>query len=176
MKVNITSKGFTANERQTALIEKKFSKLAKFFPEDTVADVTMGYKKNRQTMEAMIRVKGMIFRSEYTDTDMNVCLDRVVNRLSSQISRYKKKIQKNHRHINLNYNEVPEPEEQVADVDLKPVKTKQFEVTPMDVEEAILQMEMLEHSFFVFLNSESQKVNVVYKRADGEYGLLDPLY
>ena len=61
MKVNITSKGFTAGERQTALIEKKFSKLSKFFPEDTVADVTMGYKKNRQTMEAMIRVKGMIY-------------------------------------------------------------------------------------------------------------------
>ena len=72
MKVNSTSKGFTAGDRQIALIEKKFAKLSKFFPEDTVADVTMGYKKNRQTMEAMIPVKGMIFRSEYTDTDMNV--------------------------------------------------------------------------------------------------------
>jgi putative sigma-54 modulation protein len=176
MKVNITSKGFTAGERQTALIEKKFSKLSKFFPEDTVADVTMGYKKNRQTMEAMIRVKGMIFRSEYTDTDMNVCLDRVVNRLSSQITRYKKKIEKSHRHVNLNFSEVPEPEVQEAEVELKPVKIKKFEVTPMDVDEAILQMEMLEHSFFVFLNSETQKVNVVYKRTDGEYGLLDPMY
>ena len=107
---------------------------------------------------------------------MNVCLDRVVNRLSSQITRYKKKIEKSHRHVNLNFSEVPEPEVQEAEVELKPVKIKKFEVTPMDVDEAILQMEMLEHSFFVFLNSETQKVNVVYKRTDGEYGLLDPMY
>ena len=99
MKVNITSKGFTANERQIALIEKKFGKLSKFFSDDTVANVTMGYKKNRQTMEAMIPVKGMIFRSEYTDNDMNVCLDKVVNRLTTQITRYKKKIEKSHRHV-----------------------------------------------------------------------------
>mgnify|MGYP000949671091 CR=1 FL=1 len=80
MRVNITSKGFTANDRQVALIEKKFEKLSKFFPEETTVNVTMGFKKNRQTMEAMISVKGMIFRAEFTDTDMNVCLDKVVER------------------------------------------------------------------------------------------------
>lgn len=182
MKVNITSKGFTAGERQTALIEKKFSKLSKFFPEDAVVDVTMGFKKNRQTnqtrhtMEAMIRIGGMLFRSEYTDPDMNVCLDKVVSKLSSQLSRYKKKLQKNHRHVNLNFDALPEVEAESSDDAFKPVKIKQFDLTPMDTDEAILQMEMLGHSFFVFLNSESDKVNVVYKRDDGEYGLLDPIY
>lgn len=176
MKVNITSKGFTANQRQTALIEKKFGKLSKFFPDDATANVTMGYKKNRQTMEAMIPVKGMIFRSEYTDTDMNVCLDKVVSRLTSQITRYKKKIQKSHRHVNINFSEVPEPEEADADIELKPVRTKSFDLSPMSVDEAILQMEMLEHSFFVFMNDDNGKVNVVYRRTDGAYGLLNPVY
>lgn len=176
MKVSITSKGFTANDKQVALIEKKFDKLSKFFSEDTVATVTMGYKKNRQTMEAMIPIKGMIFRSEYTDNDMNVCLDKVVSKLFTQITRYKKKIEKNHRHVPLNYDQVPEPAEAEEVQELKPIKTKQFEISPMDVEEAILQMEMLEHSFFVFMNSENGKVDVVYKRNDGAYGLIDPIY
>ena len=96
MRVNITCKGFTANEKQTALIEKKFQKLEKFFSDDIVVNVTMGYKKKRQMMEAMITLKGVMFRAEYTDNDMNVCLDKVVDRLSSQITRHKKKIQKNY--------------------------------------------------------------------------------
>ena len=72
MRVNITCKGFTANEKQTALIEKKFQKLEKFFSDDIVVNVTMGYKKKRQMMEAMITLKGVMFRAEYTDNDMNV--------------------------------------------------------------------------------------------------------
>ena len=81
MRVNITCKGFTANEKQTALIEKKFQKLEKFFSDDIVVNVTMGYKKKRQMMEAMITLKGVMFRAEYTDNDMirwwTVCLRRL---------------------------------------------------------------------------------------------------
>jgi len=177
MKVNISSKGFTANERQVALIEKKFEKLGKFFADDVVANVTMGYKKNRQTMEAMISVKGMLFRAEYTDNDMNVCLDKVVDRLSGQISRYKKKIQKSKRQVkDIVFDEVPEIEIAEEDVELAPVKLKSFEITSMDVEEAILQMELIEHSFYVFMNAATDKVAVVYKRNDGGYGLIDPIY
>ena len=79
MRVNITCKGFTANDRQIALIEKKFEKLAKYFSDDIVVNVTMGYKKRRQTMEAMITLKGVMFRAEHTDSDMNVCVDKVVD-------------------------------------------------------------------------------------------------
>ncbi|MBR5228589.1 MAG: ribosome-associated translation inhibitor RaiA [Firmicutes bacterium] len=175
MKVNISSKGFTANDRQIELIEKKFEKLGKFFSDDVVANVTMGYKKNRQTMEAMISVKGMLFRAEYTDSDMNVCLDKVVDRLSGQISRYKKKIQKSKRQVkDIVFEEVPEID--VEEDDLAPVKLKSFEITAMDVDEAILQMELIEHSFYVFMNAATDKVAVVYKRNDGGYGLIDPIY
>lgn len=176
MKVNITSKGFTANDRQVALIEKKFEKLGKFFSDDTSVHVTMGFKKNRQTMEAMISVKGMIFRAEYTDADMNVCLDKVVEKLTTQITRYKKKIQKSHRQVkDIVFEQVPETAEE-EEITLSPVKRKSFEITMMDVDEAILQMEMLNHSFYVFLNTETEKAAVVYKRHDGGYGLLDPVY
>ena len=86
---------------------------------------------------------------------------------------------KNYNLITLNTENLPQPVAGAVeenDVELKPVKIKRFDVTQMDVDEAILQMEMLEHNFFVFLNSDTQKVNVVYKRADGEYGMLDPIY
>ncbi len=176
MKINISAKGFTANEKQVALIEKKFEKLAKYFSDDIVVDVTMGYKKKRQTMEAMIVLKGVIFRAEYTDTDMNLCLDKVVDRLSSQMSRYKKKIQKNHKqNKQILFDAVPEIEDDIEGT-LKPVKSKSFDLTPMDVDEAILQMELLDHSFFVFMNSQTDRVAVVYKRDDDQYGLLEPMY
>ncbi len=175
MRVNITCKGFTANDKQVALIEKKFQKLAKYFSDDIVVNVTMGYKKKRQTMEAMIAPKGVIFRAEYTDSDMNVCLDKVVDRLASQITRYKKKILKNHKqNRQIMFDAVPESEE--LDVELKPVKSKTFDITPMDTDEAILQMELLDHSFFVFLNADTGRVAVVYKREDDQYGLLEPVY
>ena len=177
MRVNITSKGFTANDRQVALIEKKFDKLSKFFPEETVANVTMGFKKNRQTMEAMISVKGMIFRAEFTDSDMNVCLDKVVERLTSQITRHKKKLQKNNQKVkgaDLRFDIVPETDEE--EESLAPVRVKEFEITAMETEEAILQMEMLDHNFFVFMNGQTGRVSVVYKRDDGTYGLLNPVY
>ncbi len=176
MKVNISSKGFTTNEKQINLIEKKFSKLGKFFSDDTVANVTMGAKKNRQTMEAMISIKGMLFRAEHTDSDMNVCLDKVVDKLSTQITRYKKKIQKNHHQSReILFDEVPEDDAD-EDLDLTPIKIKHFEITPMDADEAVLQMELIGHNFYVFMNSDTDKVSVVYKRNDGTYGLIDPMY
>lgn len=177
MKVNITSKGFTANESQVKLIEKKFDKLSKFFTDDVVVNVIMGYKKKRQTMEAMIPVKGMLFRAEHTDQDMNVCIDKVVERLASQVTRYKKKIQKHHRQVKeINFDQVPEADIDSEDMALSPIRTKSFDLIPMDSEEAVLQMELLEHKFFVFMNSETDRICVVYKRNDGDYGMLEPVY
>ena len=106
---------------------------------------------------------------------MNVCVDKVVDRLASQITRYKKKIQKNHKqNRQILFDAVPESEEE--EIDLKPVRSKTFDITPMDVDEAILQMELLDHTFFVFMNADTGRVAVVYKREDGQYGLLEPAY
>ena len=114
----------------------------------------------------------MIFRAEFTDTDMNVCLDKVVERLTSQITRHKKKLQKNNQKVkgvDLRFDAVPETDEE--EESFTPVRIKEFEITAMETEEAILQMEMLDHSFFVFMNDQTGRVSVVYKRDDGTYGL-----
>ncbi len=181
MKVNITSKGFTANDRQVEFIEKKFRKLDKFFSDDVVVNVTMGYRGKRQLLEAMINTKGTMFRAECEDSDMNTCVEKAVDKMKTQITRNRKKLQKLQRHNNqLKFEAFEEAAAGVAPVeepvDSLPVKTKTFDVTSMSVEEAIMQMELLDHSFFVFLNAETAKISVVYKRNDGKYGLLNPNY
>ena len=109
------------------------------------------------------------------DNDMNVCLDKVVDRLSSQITRHKKKIQKNYKqNREILFDAVPETEEE--EIAMTPVKSKSFDLSPMDADEAILQMELLNHSFFVFMNSATNRVAVVYKRQDEAYGILEPRY
>ena len=178
MKVIIASKGFTANEKQTEMIEKKFERLSKFFSDEVDANVTLGLKKGRQTLEAMIVAKGTIFRAEATAFTMNESLDEVVDRLTSQITKYKSKLQEKHKHHKEFIFDVfpAEAGETFEDQNLKPVREKNFALDAMDVEEAIMQMELLEHSFYLFLNMESGTVNVVYKRNDGTYGLLLPQY
>ncbi len=183
MKVNITSRGFTANERQVEFIEKKFKKLDKFFSDDVVVNVTMGYRGKRQLLEAMINTKGTMFRAECEDSDMNTCVEKAVDKMKTQITRNRKKLQKLQKHNSQLKLEALEAFEEATSskaaeepADSLPVKTKTFEVRPMTTEEAIMQMELLDHSFFVFLNSETEKISVVYKRNDGKYGLLNPAY
>lgn len=100
---------------------------------------------------------------------------RVEDKLSSQMAKFKGKLQKRYNNNKaLKFEYLPEPEEEVEEV--RVVRTKKFELTPMTVEEAILEMEMLQHNFFVFLDMESDSVNVVYSRKDGNYGVLETTY
>ncbi len=140
MKIIITGKNFTASENLKTQIEKKLGKLDKYFSKETVANVMLSNQKDGQKLEATINADGMIFRAEATQPDILFALDKVVDRLSSQMTRF---------------------------------KTKRFRINPMTTEEAILQMELLEHNFFVFRDDETNRVNVVYKRNDGGYGLIE---
>ncbi|HPR23613.1 MAG TPA: ribosome-associated translation inhibitor RaiA [Bacillota bacterium] len=173
MKVVITSKNVNANDRLKDTIEKKMEKLSKYFSDNIIVNVTLSAEKNRQKIEATIRVRGMIFRAEDVSGDMYEGVDNVVEKLSTQMSRFKTKIQKKHKD-NKDFVFADWPEE--VQEEIKVVKTKKFELEPMTTDEAILQMEMLEHNFFVFLNMETDSVNVVYKRKDDDYGLLETTY
>ena len=173
MKVVITSKNMNANDRLKDTIEKKMEKLSKYFSDNIIVNVTLSAEKNRQKIEATIRVRGMIFRAEDVSGDMYEGVDNVVEKLSTQMSRFKTKIQKKHKD-NKDFVFADWPEE--VQEEIKVVKTKKFELEPMTTDEAILQMEMLEHNFFVFLNMETDSVNVVYKRKDDDYGLLETTY
>ncbi len=172
MKVNIATKNFNASDQLKERIEKKFQKLDKYFSKEITANVMLSNEKGSlQKLEGTINAGGMIFRAEEMNQDIYFCLDRVLERLASQMSRLKTKMVKRHKEQKeILFAAVPDMQEAVEEMTV--VKTKRFAIQPMSTEEAILQMELLEHSFFVFLNEEADGVNVVYKRKDGSYGLL----
>jgi putative sigma-54 modulation protein len=176
MRVIISSKNFNASEHLKETIEKKFEKLGKYFSKDIVANVTLTMEKGRQKIEATINAKGTIFRAEEMTNDIYTGVDKVVDKLASQMSRFKTKLQRKHKDhkefIFANLPEATEPEPDEAEI----VRRKKFDIMPMSLDEAIMQMELLGHTFYVFLNMETDNVAVVYKRKDGNYGLLEPNY
>ena len=170
MKVNVTSRNFNASDNLINNIERKMEKLSKYFSQDTTADVMLSNEKgSRQKLEATIKAGGFIFRAEEVNSDIYYCLDKVIDKLSSQMSRFKGKLQRKGQK-EVVYSMLPDAPDAVEEVGV--VRTKKFRLNPMTTEEAIMQMELLEHSFFVFTDGETGGTNVVYKRADGTYGLL----
>ena len=176
MKVIITSKNMNASDHLKQTIESKLDRLGKYFSNDIVANVTLTMEKGRQKIEATINAKGTIFRAEETTNDAYNGVDRVVEKLSSQMSRFKTKLQRKHKdHKELQLEDLPEIAGEELE-EMRVVRKKTFDLMPMTVDEAIMQMELLEHTFYVFLNVESDTVNVAYKRRDNDYGLLETRY
>ena len=174
MKIIVTGKNINVNDKIQTAIEKKFEKLGKYFADDIKANVVIHPEKAKVKMEATIATKGAIFRAEDVSQDIFDCIDIVADKLSSQMSKYKgKMLRKNKSNESVRFEMIPETAEPEEG---KVVKTKRFELTPMTVDEAILQMELLQHNFFVFLNVETDSVSVVYKRQDKDYGVLNTVY
>ena len=174
MKVTITSRNFSASEHLKDTIEKKIQKLSKYFSDDIVVNVMLSSEKGNDKVEATINAKGTIFRAEETASAAYDAIDRVIDKLSTQMSRYKTKLQRKHKeHKEFTFTELPDIEE--AD-DIKVVKTKKLELVPMSVEEAVIQMELMEHNFFIFVDVESEAVSVVYKRKNEDYGVIETTY
>lgn len=173
MKVNIRSKNLNPSDALTSKIEAKMEKLDKYFSNDTTAEIMLSeVKTGLAKLEATIKAGDLIFRAEESNADLFFCLDKVIDKLAAQMSKFKKKLIKKHKdQKEILFAQLPDIEEQVEETNV--VKTKKFSLTPMTTDEAILQMELLDHTFFVFGNPETGKANVVYKRADGQYGLLE---
>ncbi|MEE0515546.1 MAG: ribosome-associated translation inhibitor RaiA [Emergencia sp.] len=175
MKVIITGKNFNTYKHLQDTMEKKFEKLGKYFSDDITVNVVLSQERGKDKIEVTINAKGAVFRAEEVCADIYEGIDRVEDKLSSQMAKFKGKLQKRYNNNKaLKFEYLPEPEEEVEEV--RVVRTKKFELTPMTVEEAILEMEMLQHNFFVFLDMESDSVNVVYSRKDGNYGVLETTY
>ena len=174
MKIIVTGKNINVSDKIQTAIEKKFEKLGKYFADDIKANVVIHPEKAKVKMEATIATKGAIFRAEDVSQDIFDCIDIVADKLSSQMSKYNgKMLRKNKSNESVRFEMIPETAEPEEG---KVVKTKRFELTPMTVDEAILQMELLQHNFFVFLNVETDSVSVVYKRQDKDYGVLNTVY
>ncbi|WP_069650349.1 ribosome hibernation-promoting factor, HPF/YfiA family [Caloranaerobacter ferrireducens] len=174
MKIIVSGKNMEVTNALRDIVEKKMEKLDKYFHKDVEAHVTMNVEKNRQIIEVTIPFAGGIIRAEEANGDMYTSIDKVIDVLERQIRKHKTKLQKrNHSGETIRFENIIPLEENEND-EPRIVKTKRFAIKPMDAEEAVLQMELLGHNFFVFRNAVTDDVNVVYKRKDGNYGLIEP--
>lgn len=174
MRYTITGRNIDVTEGLKSAVYEKIGKLEKFFTADTEAHVTLSVEKDRQKIEVTIPVKGSVIRAEQTSSDMYVSIDLVEEIIERQLKKYKNKIIDRKQSGGDFFNQEFLDKEYEEDDTIEIVRTKKFDVKPMDPEEACIQMELLGHSFYVFCNSETNQVNVVYKRKGNTYGLIEP--
>lgn len=173
MKFNIHGKKIKITGAINDYIEEKLSKLNKYLenPNEITAKVMIFVKGKDQTIEVTIPVKGFILRAEETNVDLYAAIDLVLEKLERQIkknkTRMKKKINKNLIDFVIDFQN--EEEEEMGKI----VKRKLIETKPMNEEEAILQMNLLDHNFFIFKNSETDITCVLYRRKDNDYGVIE---
>ncbi len=176
MRITITGKNIEVSEYLSNLIAKKVSKLDKYFPENTEVHVAMAVEHNRHIMEVTIPYDGGLIRGEEVTGDMYASIDNVLAKLEKQIVRHRTRLEKNLRAGAFKISEpvYMESFDNAEQEERKVVRVKRFSIKPMDVDEAILQMELLGHSFYVFENADDGQINVLYQRKDGNYGLITP--
>lgn len=174
MQIKVIAKNIELTEALKDMVQKKIKKLEKYFESDIEAKATLSVQKNSQIVEVTIPFNGVILRGEESTSDMYKSIDLVESKLEGQIRKQKTRLARKNSG-SLKFAEIENMDIKDAD-DGKLVKVKKFGVKPMDAEEAILQMDLLGHNFFVFQDADTNKVNVVYKRKDGDYGLLEPDY
>ncbi len=174
MNVTISGKNVQISEAVKEQVAKKLSKLDKMFKDETEAHVNIGKQKNFHHVEITIPLKkGAFLRAVGKADDMYKAIDESSDKIIRQMRKYKTKLEKRfHSNDSIRFDQVPAHEE--VEEEQKIVRTKSFQVDPMTPEEAVLQMEMLNHDFFVFLNGDSGEINVVYKRNDGNFGHIEP--
>jgi putative sigma-54 modulation protein len=174
MQVRITGKNIQLTEAMKNYVDKKIKRLEKYLDEPIGIQVILNVEKFRQIAEVNISSKSGSFYGSEESHDIYASIDMVMNKLEEQVRRRKEKIQQRPRE--------PRPEEAVLSPSTEPgddsqvVEVKRFAIKPMSLDEAVLQMDISEDHFMVFLNATTNRVNVLYKRKDGRYGLIDPQY
>lgn len=171
MKITITTRKTFVNELDRELIEKKIGKLAKFFGDDAEATITVSSQKNDKIVEATIFANGIVYRAEERNEDLLDAVDKAEVAIDRQIRRNKTRLEKAIRRDALTF-EMPEsPIDEESE--FKIIRTKTHFLKPMTPEEAILQMNLIDHEFFIFFNANTESTDIVYKRKDGNYGLIE---
>jgi putative sigma-54 modulation protein len=178
VRLQVKGKNVEVSDSLKSYAQEKLGKLDKHLNSATRLELELAVERNpsiseNQIAEATVWTKGPILRARESSPDMRASIDQLVAKLERQASRYRQKRRRHGR----NHGNGPEPEARPLVPDEESpvlVKTKQFAVKPMTPEEAVLQLELIGHDFFVFQNVESDGVNVVYRRRDGNYGLIEP--
>ena len=176
MKINIIGRQLNVYEDTKEMINERLAKLDKFFSDEGIATVTLSHKHGTATMEVTIKAAGTLFRSEVNGDSFRSALDKSIDNIERQIRKNKTRLQKRLREGAFIADESAAytPADDIADEGEFIIRTKRFEYTPMSVEEAIMQMNLLGHEFFVFNDADTSETCVVYKRKDGNYGLIAP--
>ena len=173
MRITITGKNIEITEGLRSAVEERLSKLDRYFTGETEVLATLSVEKERKKIEVTIPLKHKILRSEQVSNDMYVSIDLVEEVLERQLKKYKNKIiDKKQGGGDIFRDEFVEKDYEDEEVDI--IRTKKFEAKPMYPEDACVQMELLGHEFFIFMNAENERVCAVYKRKDGKYGMLEP--
>ncbi|WP_284139274.1 MULTISPECIES: ribosome-associated translation inhibitor RaiA [unclassified Virgibacillus] len=181
MKFNIRGENIEVTGAMREYVEKKISKLERYFDTPPTSDVhvNLSVYNDEQRIEVTIPMTDLLLRAEEEHIDLYAAIDLVVDKLERQIRKYKTKVNRKFRQEGSPKHVFAELEKEASAVatetdDIEIVRTKRFNLKPMDSEEAVLQMDMLGHAFFVFTNAVSGDTNVVYRRKDGKYGLIEP--
>lgn len=168
MQITVRGKNVEITGPLRDYVEKKVGKIEKYLEGPLSATVTLNVEKGRHIVEVTVPVNGMLLRGEEATDDMYASIDLVVEKLEKQIDKYKTRLTRK-----LRPQIADEPAPKVFD-DPVIVKTKRFAIKPMAVDEAVMQMNLIGHDFFVFADADTNQVNVVYRRRDGNYGLIEP--
>lgn len=176
--MNITIKGRNI-EVTNALkdyVEKRFAKLEKYFYNEMVGTVTLIVEKDEHRAEATIPLGRYILRAEEASKDMYTSIDAIVDKIERQVRKYKTRMNRKGKQAKAEPIFSAAMEAEIPDNDLTDIisKKKSFTLNAMDPEEAIMQLELLDHDFYIFLNADTNEIGVVYRRKDGKYGLIDP--
>jgi len=174
MKIQISAKNYSMSDKLHDYIENRLNKLEKYFNEDVTANVVVSKLKETPKFEATITAKQQVFRAEVANDSIYDAVDMATDKLASQMSKLKGKLEaryKENKALKLEF--VPEPEESEDEDEFIIARRKQIDLEPMVAEEAILQMEMTGHDFYIFLDMDTDAVSVVYKRKGNAYGIIE---
>lgn len=173
MKINISTKNYDLNDNTEERLNRKLKKLEKYFDKDTSVNAIISSFRGMPKLEVTIRAKQATFRAESVNKNIYDNIDIVVDKLSSQMSKFKGKLEARYKeNKSLRFELIPDPDEHAED-DMLIERRKAVRLEPMNAEEAMLQMEMLGHDFFVFLDMDTNAVSVIYRRKDNAYGLIE---
>jgi putative sigma-54 modulation protein len=177
MKIAVRGKNIEATPALVDYAHKRLGKLDKHFDETADVQVVLSVIRDNHIVEVTVNLNGLIIRGEESTADMYASIDMVVDKLERQVKKYKTRMNRSLRQRGMRVISeklaATEAEERAEEEPLL-VKTKRFSLKPMSVEEAILQMDLLGHNFFVFANADNDSISVVYRRNDGNYGLIEP--
>lgn len=174
MKTLVKGKNFEVTDALRQHAEKKVAKVSKFFTTSPLAaQITMSVERGMHVVDVTVQLKDLLLRGEAKTNDMYASIDGAVEKIERQILKFKTRINRRLRSENeVVATPVPGIEEMTEEP--RVLRTKRFAIKPMSIGEAIMQMDLLGHDFYVFSNAETEEVNVVYRRKDGNYGLIEP--